>query len=86
MGMMSNLVMSLFFRIHSAISSPLVETVWRCFKSKLETNTSIRKSEFELETFPKNPLNLRHFDMKIASVVFFSKSSKFLLSELTARL
>ena len=35
---------------------------------------------------PKNPLNLRHFAMKIASAVFFSKSSKFLLSVLAARL
>ena len=35
---------------------------------------------------PKNPLNLRHFAMKIASAVFFSRSSKFLLSVLAARL
>ena len=35
---------------------------------------------------PKNPLNLRHLAMKIASAVFFSRSSKFLLSVLAARL
>ena len=35
---------------------------------------------------PKNPLNLRHLAIKIASAVFFSRSSKFLLSVLAARL
>ena len=35
---------------------------------------------------PKNPLNLRHLAMKIASAVFFSRSSKFLLSVFAARL
>jgi hypothetical protein len=38
-GMMSNLVMSLFLRMHSAISRPLVAAIWRWRSRREETST-----------------------------------------------
>ena len=87
MGIISNFVMSLFFKIHSAISSPLVAAICRCRKSKLAINTSHPCELFAwLFLSSKNPFDLRHLHINIASAVFLIRSSNVRLSVFAARL